>query len=215
MDSQIEEMVKTCTVCQESRPSPAVAPLHPCEWPSKPWNRLHLDFAGPFHIPNGFMFILCNRLPLPKPLRNSVPSFLLMGLPLKVVTDNGPSFTSKEFKTFLSQNGIAHITTTPYHPSSNGLAERAVQTFKQGLKWTPGNTIQERLSKFLFTYRITPHAATTGIPPATLLMGRRLTSRLDRIFPDLNQRVQNKQLKQAQHHKPLRTFNVGDTYSGC
>ena len=48
MDSEIEQIVKQCQVHQESRPSPPVAPLHPWEWPSKPWSRLHLDFAGPF-----------------------------------------------------------------------------------------------------------------------------------------------------------------------
>ena len=74
------------------------------------------------------------------------------GLPRKVVTDNGPSFTSEEFKSFMSGNCITHITTAPYHPSCNGLAERAVQTFKNGLKRTQGVSIQERLSKFLFTY---------------------------------------------------------------
>lgn len=48
MDAQIEDMVKTCSICQESRPSPAAAPLHPWELPSQPWSHLHLDFAGPF-----------------------------------------------------------------------------------------------------------------------------------------------------------------------
>ena len=48
MDAQIEELVKTCPVCQESRPSPSTAPLHPREWPSEPWSRIHLDFARPF-----------------------------------------------------------------------------------------------------------------------------------------------------------------------
>ena len=223
MDAQIEDRVKTCDICQRSRPSPAAAPLHPWEWPSCPWSRLHLDFAGPFC---NLMFLVLidahskwiDVLPMQsitseKTIEKLRPIFATHGLPQKVVTDNGPSFTSKEFKTFMSENGISHITTAPYHPSSNGLAERAVQTFKQGLKRTPGATIQERLSKFLFTYRITPQT-TTGIPPATLLMGRRLRSRLDRLFPDPSQHVENKQLKQAHQHdttKPLRTFEVSDT----
>ena len=105
-----------------------------------------------------------------------------------MVTDNGSSFTSEEFKSFLSQNGIVHVTTAPYHPSSNGLAERAVQTFKNGLKRTPGATIQEKLSKFLFTYRITPQT-TTGIPPAQLLMGRRLRSALTDSFQILHREL--------------------------
>ena len=44
-------------------------------------------------------------------------------------------------------------------------------------------------------------------------MGRRLRSRLDRLFPDLSDTVQSQQSKQAQQHdstKPLRTFKIGD-----
>ena len=64
------------------------------------------------------------------------------GLPRKVVTDNGTSFTSAEFRSFMSDNGIVYGTTSPYHPSSNRLAEHAMQKFKNSLK----ATIQERIS---------------------------------------------------------------------
>ena len=222
MDNQILNLVKSCSVCQESRPTPAVAPLHSWERPSQPWSRIHLDFAGPF-LDHMFLVIvdahskwidvhLMQSITSTKTIEKLRMVFATHGLPRKVVTDNGPSFTSEEFRTFLSQNGIIHVTTAPYHPSSNGLAERAVQTFKQVLKRTLGANIQERLSKFLFTYRITPQT-TTGVPPATLLMGRCLRSRLDRLFPDLTDRIENQQSKQARQHDrttPLRTFKIGD-----
>ena len=105
------------------------------------------------------------------------------------------------------------MTSAPYHPSSNGLAERAVQTLKNGLKQTPGADIQEKLSRFLFTYRITPQT-TTGVPPSQLLMGRCLRSRLDCLFPDVAGRVESRQTRQALQHNnshPLRTFKVKDT----
>ena len=139
--------------------------------------------------------------------------FATLGLLRKIVTDNGPSFTSFEFCSFLSSNGIANVTTAPYNPSSNGLAERAhVQTLKCGLKSTKGDSLEERLAVFLFTYRITPHK-TTSVSPAELLMKRRLRSRLDRLFPDLHEWVEKKQLQQATNHnnsKPLQSFKVGD-----
>ncbi len=119
------------------------------------------------------------------------------GLPHKVVTDNGPSFTSEEFKSFISVNRTPHITTAPYHPSSNGLAKRAIQTLKNSLKRTQGASIQEHLSKFLLKYSIIPQT-TTGVAPAQLLMGRRLQSHLDQLFPDLTQCVEKQQASQAE-----------------
>ena len=56
------------------------------------------------------------------------------GLPDQIVSDNGPSFTAHEFKLFCGANGIEHITTSPYHPAGNGLAEKAVGIFKSGIQ---------------------------------------------------------------------------------
>ena len=77
------------------------------------------------------------------------------GLPKVMVTDNGTCFTSSEFAEFTRRNHIRHFKTAPYHPSSNGLAERAVQTLKKGMKKQITGTIQTRLSRFLFHYRLT------------------------------------------------------------
>ncbi|KAL7837373.1 hypothetical protein SRHO_G00270840 [Serrasalmus rhombeus] len=48
LDSDIENIVKTCEVCQENRNLPPVAPLHPWEWPETPWRRIHIDYPGPW-----------------------------------------------------------------------------------------------------------------------------------------------------------------------
>ena len=55
MDLEIENMVKRCLDCQQSRPSPPTAPLHPWCWPTRPWTPLHVDFAGPME---GKMFLI-------------------------------------------------------------------------------------------------------------------------------------------------------------
>lgn len=66
--------------------------------------------------------------------------FATHGLPRSLVTDNGPQFTSAEFEAFMKNNGIRHIKSSPYHPVSNGLAERAVQCFKESMKKFPSQT---------------------------------------------------------------------------
>ena len=75
--------------------------------------------------------------------------------------------------------------------------------------------IQERLSKFLLTYRLTPHSA-TGIAPAELFMGHRPHSLLDNLRPDLSLKVGSRQVKQKLSHdnsKPICTFAVGEVVS--
>ena len=49
--------------------------------------------------------------------------FVRYGLPEQVVLGNGPQFMSDEFKGFCKSNGIRHITSAPYHPSTNGAIE--------------------------------------------------------------------------------------------
>lgn len=61
-------------------------------------------------------------------------SFASLGLPEVIVSDNAANFTSEEFEQFLRKNGIKHEKTPPYHPSYNGLAEKVVQTFKEGMR---------------------------------------------------------------------------------
>ena len=100
------------------------------------------------------------------------------------MTDNAPNLSSSEIEEFLRRNGIKHTLSPPYHAASNGLAERAVQIFKQGLKKMQEGTLSDRIARFLFTYRNTPQT-TTGISPAEFLFGRRLRSRLDLLKPDL------------------------------
>ena len=48
LDKDIEDLAKSCLACQSHKHAPAVAPLHPWTWPTSPWNRIHIDFAGPF-----------------------------------------------------------------------------------------------------------------------------------------------------------------------
>ena len=109
-------------------------------------------------------------------------SFASLGLPEVLVSDNGTAFKSSEFSEFLKKNGIRHLLTPPYHPALNGLVERSVQTFKERLKRLKEGSLNTRLSRFLFKYRLTPHSS-TGFSPAELMFGRKLRSTLDLLKP--------------------------------
>ena len=95
-------------------------------------------------------------------------AFATHGLSEVIVTDNGSNFKREEFEDFLKQNGISRIRNAPYHHASNGLVERAVQTFKEGMKKMSGGSVETRVSRFLSRYRITPPTS-TGVSPVELL----------------------------------------------
>ena len=155
LDTDIETTVKACKSCQINQNMPAKAPVHHWERSKAPWTRIHADFADPFlgkiflvikHIRYDTyskwieLFALNNikTATLIKCLRRT---FSTHGILYFIVSDNGPSFTSSEFKMFCLCNGIKHLTIAPYSPSSNGAAERAVQTVKKALK----KLLRERL----------------------------------------------------------------------
>lgn len=142
-------------------------------------------------------------------LRQLIAQF---GIPETIVSDNGTQFIATEFKEFCQQNGIRHIQTAPYHPSSNGLVERAVQVFKHGVRKQSSGSIHDKIARVLFQYHTTPHR-TTGITPAELLLGRKLRSRLDLLKPNIEQKVAAKQQQQKNFHDTHcceRTFSVGE-----
>ena len=43
LDTAITSLVQNCDTCQVNRAAPSKAPLHPWEWPSRPWSRIHID----------------------------------------------------------------------------------------------------------------------------------------------------------------------------
>ena len=223
LDKDIEVCVKECHTCQSTRKSPPVVPLHPWSLPEKVWSRVHIDYAGPVE---GKMFLLIvdarskwlevhatSTSTSAATIELLRKSFAALGLPEVIVSDNAATFTSEEFAEFLKKNGIRHIRSPPYHPASNGLVERAVQTFKEGLKRLKSGSLNTRLSQFLLRYRITPHSS-TGSSPAELMMGRKLRTQLDLLRPDLNSKVQQSQDRQKRAHDAhsrTRQFVVGGT----
>ena len=137
-------------------------------------------------------------------------TFAGLGLPEVVVSDNATAFTSAEFSEFLRKNGIRHVRTPPYHPAS---VERTVQTFKEGLKRLSSGSLNTRLSRFLFHYRLMPHSA-TGVSPAEMVFGRKLRSQLDLLRPSEGRKARQSQKQQKRGHDTHaipRSFTIGDS----
>ncbi|XP_046362411.2 uncharacterized protein K02A2.6-like [Haliotis rufescens] len=218
LDTDIEQLVRNCACCQSVQPVRPTTRQNPWIWPSRPYQRIHVDFAGPFMGEN-FLIVVDAMSKWPEVVQMKSTTtistinvlrklFSSNGLPDQLISDNGPQFTSHEFKSFLKKNGVKHILSSTYHPSSNGEAERFVRTFKTTMKSMRASTstLQQRQCRFLLSYRTTPHS-TTKTTPAELFMGRRIRTRLDLLRPDLASSVQRKVSPKVD---AVRHFEVGD-----
>jgi hypothetical protein len=111
-----------------------------CVLPEFPFSKWGLDFIGPINPPYsaGQLFTLTTTdyftkwvefVPLKHSIDEQVISFLennifsRFGLPLEIITDNGPAFISAKLAQFLAKLGVTHLTSSTYYPQGNGQAE--------------------------------------------------------------------------------------------
>ena len=126
IDRSIEEVAKRCTACQRLSRDPGMVTLHPWVWPDTTFQRIHVDFAGPFLEKNFFLVVDANSkwmevIPMSRTTTEATIQalrdlFARYGIPEILVSDNGPQFTSVEFKEFLIRMGVKHLKSAPYHP---------------------------------------------------------------------------------------------------
>lgn len=222
IDEAVEATCRGCVVCASLADAPPQHAPRAWPWPASPWARLHLDFMGPIYGKTYLVVVDAKSkwievFPVPSTAAVTTISKLSelwgrFGIPKQVVSDNGPPFTSREFKDFLKLDGVEHIFTAPYHPASNGAAENAVKTIKRVVKkaYNENKDIDKTLNKFLLYYRNTEHCS-TGESPAMLLMGRRLRTHLDLLKPDQMFKVQRCQQRQMDTKGGSdRSINVGE-----
>ena len=115
-----------------NRNEPEKHSSHSWEYPSGPWQRIHVDFCGPFRGQMYFIVVdAYSKWPEIVRMTSTTSQdtikalqslFARHGLPHKLVSDNGPQFTSEEFRAFMEKCDIVHIKTAPYHPATNGEA---------------------------------------------------------------------------------------------
>ena len=221
-DTSIEEEVRTCVQCQSNLHDPAEAPLHPSEWPAKPWSRLHIDHAGPFLGAHYLVLIdshskwmeveKVSSTATEPTIRVCNVSLLHTDYQIPLCRIMVQHSLVKSLVCFVKPMEYVIFRSTPRHPSMNGLAERAVQVFKACVKKMDEKLpIELRITRFLARYRITPQT-TTGRTPAELLMSRLPKTHLDLLRGNLESRVHRKQDNQKKYDNAsqLRVFENGD-----
>ncbi|XP_017599597.1 PREDICTED: endogenous retrovirus group K member 25 Pol protein-like [Corvus brachyrhynchos] len=101
--------------------------------------------------------------------RHLVQAFATLGIPKVIKTDNGPAYSSKEFRSFLQQWGIEHKTGIPYSPTGQAIVERAHQNIKRMLQRQRSpeklDSLVVRLSRALFTLNFLNYAFENPNPP--------------------------------------------------
>lgn len=192
INRDIENTVKQCEDCAKVPKAPIKCTLKSWPVPTKPWSRIHADFAGPI---DGFHYLIIvdaySNWPEAFKMTTTTSAKTIEcfeeviarhGLFDVLVTDNGPQLISKEFRDFAEKTSFEHITTAYYHPQSNGRAEKFVDLLKTGLRKAKGSADQ-KLREFLLAYRSTPSYALGNKSPAQLMLGRSMKSRLDLLKP--------------------------------
>lgn len=191
IDKEIELCVAQCEKCQLHQKAPPKATSPTWDRPTVPWDTIHLDFAGPV---DGQVYLVVvdaySKWLEVRAVRNMTSStvicelrniFATFGIPRKVMSDNGTAFISQEIKSFYHSNGITAVTSAPYHPATNGQAERMVQQLKKALAKGEKDTVKRTLARFLYKQHTTVHTA-TGKTPAWMFLGRELPSPLQRLL---------------------------------
>lgn len=216
MDRDIELLASSCANCTSNAKEEGKVEIHPWEVPSGPWQRLHIDFAGP--IKGQWLFILVDayskwtevistRSTTSTWVINTLKKlFTSYGLCLTIVSDNGSQFKSHDFESFLSDLNITHLTSAPYHPASNGQAERMVQNVKHSLKKMEdeGGDMESKILKFLVQQRRAPHC-TTGISPYEAMFGREIRHTLSLLRESKDVRDTS-----TSNQTTSRSFKIGD-----
>jgi transposase InsO family protein len=185
MQESVEQWIRECDVCQfagrrGAAPLNPIRPIPPAPVPFECWGMdfvqdLPLTAGGNRHIVTAIDY--CTRWfvakAVPDRSTETVAKFLyeeiLMkyGAPHEIISDRGSQFMAAVLEDYLKLQRVHHKATTPYHPRTNGMVERAHGILKPILtKLTEG--IPEKWDKFLpeavMTIRVRQHSVTKQSP---------------------------------------------------
>ncbi|VDI72881.1 Hypothetical predicted protein [Mytilus galloprovincialis] len=167
MNTEVERYIENCALCASYQNQQPAEPLKPTPTPDLPYmlSKAYI-LTVDYNILSTLMCLPLNSTNTTAIVEALKSIFATHGIPTTLRSDNGPQFSSSEFKKFSKELGIDHQTSSPHFQSANGEAERSIQTVKN--LWRKSD--DKHLS--LLDYRTTPLEG-IDLSPSQLLMGRR------------------------------------------
>jgi len=143
INNDIENMINKCSICQENLPAQPKETLIAHDIPNRAWEVVGTDL---FHFNDHEYLIIADyysKFPIIRKMTGQSTSNMVIaatkqvfseqGIPSKVISDNGPQYSSEAYKVFAKQWQFDHVTSSPRFPKSNGFVERQIQTVKRTL----------------------------------------------------------------------------------
>ncbi|XP_055590030.1 uncharacterized protein K02A2.6-like [Uranotaenia lowii] len=193
LDKHIEEYVRECRGCTlVSAPNPP-EPMMRKELPAGPWEQIAIDFLGP--LPDGENLLVCvdyysryleviimDDISTTSTIAELLTVFSRYGTPVSIRADNGPQFSSTEFKDFCMEYGIKLVSTIPYWPAMNGEVERQNRSILKRIRiaHSLGKDWKTELRQYILMYH-SAKQSTTGKSPAELMFNRKVRTKLPRV----------------------------------
>lgn len=195
MNADISVLAKSCAACEKYKHRNSRLPMLSHEIPNLPWQVVGLDIF--YHDGQSYLILVdfysfffeiqkLRQLTAASVKNACMTVYATHGIPAKLCTDNGPPFNSACFRSFNAQLGTTHVTSSPYYPRSNGMAERAVQEAKKLLTKCPFGTFE--FYSALMEWRNMPRDEQLK-SPAQRLMGRQTRTQLPVLSSHLEPRT--------------------------
>ncbi|XP_068204621.1 uncharacterized protein [Palaemon carinicauda] len=199
MRRDVKRFVSSCQVCQlVGKPNQKIpkAPLIPISAVGEPFREVIIDVVGPLPLTRGgceYLLTLVDRMsryPEAIPLRSVkaekvvealINFFTKFGIPKVLQSDCGTNFTSRTFRRKMLELRVKHITSSPYHPESQGQVERLHQTLKSVLNffcYEHDTEWDKDVPYALFAIRAMPNES-LGFSPFQLVFGHNVRGPLD------------------------------------
>ena len=151
MAADVGRWCRECTACQRAKiTTQPTAPVQPIHVPSHRFTHVHVDLVGPLPVSSGghsHVMTIIDRstrwvevIPLSSTTATACADAFVagwiarFGVPASITTDRGVQFTSAVWAVLCQRLGVQHITTTAYHPQSNGIVERFHRQLKDSLR---------------------------------------------------------------------------------